>query len=141
MSARLDEVAGPDEQRATIVLVTFTTPDQITAYQRRRNLPFPILVDEQREVYDAYGMGRGSFLDVWGWRAFRRYWQILRPSGPGDRHDLHQATEDTRQLGGDIVITPDGRLSWAHWSVRSTDRPSVDEIVRAVSDASSTERS
>ena len=135
MSDRLDEIAGPDGQRATIALVTFTSPDEITAYQRRRDLPFPILLDEHRDVYDAYGMGRGSFLDVWGWRAIRRYWQILRPSGPGSRSDLRPATEDTRQLGGDVVIAPDGRLAWAHWSEHSTDRPSVDDIVGAVTDA------
>lgn len=140
MSDRLDEITGPGGRRATVALITFTTPDEVAAYQRRRDLPFPILIDERRDVYDAYGMGQGSFLDVWGWRAIRRYWQILRPSGPGRRRDLRPATEDTRQLGGDVVIAPDGRLAWAHWSVRSTDRPSVDDIVRAV-DAATTGRS
>lgn len=135
MSDRLGDVAGPDGERATVVLITFTTTDELDHYQRRRRLPFPILLDTDRQVYDAYGLGRGSFLDVWGWRAIRRYWQILRPSGPGSRRDLRSATEDTRQLGGDVVIAPDGRLAWAHWSERSTDRPSVDEIACAVAEA------
>ena len=135
MSDRLDEIAGPDEERSHVALVTFTTPDEAAAYQQRRQLPFPILIDEDRTVYRAYGLGRGSFLDVWGWRAVRRYWQILRPSGPGSRHDLQPTSEDTRQLGGDMVIAPDGRLAWGHWSLNSSDRPSVDEIVHAVSEA------
>lgn len=135
MSDRLDDITGPNGERPHLALITFATPDDVVAYQQRRRLPFPILVDSQRRVYDAYGMGRGSFLDVWGWRAIRRYWQILRPSGPGSRRDLQPATGDTRQLGGDIVIAPDGRFAWGHWSVRSTDRPSVDEIVHAVVDA------
>lgn len=141
MRDRLDEVAGPDGERASVVMITFTTSGELDGYQQRRRLPFPILLDPDRQVYDAYGMGRGSFLDVWGWRAIRRYWQILRPSGPGSRSDLRPATEDTRQLGGDIVIAPDGRLAWGHWSERSTDRPSVDEIVRAVAEATAGDRS
>ncbi len=135
MSDRLDEVRGGNGERAAVVLITFTTPDELAAYQRRRRVPFPILIDSDRSVYHAYGLGRGSFLDVWGWRALRRYWQILRPSGPGSRDDLHTPTEDTRQLGGDMVIAADGRLVWGHWSDRSTDRPSVDEIVQAVTEA------
>ncbi len=141
MRDRLDEVAGPHGERAAVVLITFTTPEELDAYQQRRQLRFPILIDSDRTVYDAYGMGRGSFLDVWGWSAARRYWQILRPSGPGSRDDLQSPTEDTRQLGGDMVIAPDGRLAWGHWSSRSSDRPGVDDIVRAVSDARAKERS
>lgn len=135
MSDRLADVAGPNGERSHVALITFTTPGEVAAYQQRRQLPFPILVDADRHVYESYGMGQGSFLDVWGWRAIRRYWQILRPSGPGSRDDLQPATEDTRQLGGDMVISPDGRLVWGHWSNRSTDRPSVDDIVHAVADA------
>ena len=138
MSARLDDIAGPGRARAHVALVTFTTPDEVAAYQQRRRLPFPILIDADRHVYNAYGLGRGSFLDVWGWSAVRRYWQILRPSGPGRRSDLQPTSEDTRQLGGDMVIAPDGRLTWGHWSLRSTDRPSVDEIVEAVAEATAT---
>lgn len=123
------------------MLITFTTSEDLDGYQRRRRLAFPILLDTDRHVYDAYGMGRGSFLDVWGWQAIRRYWQILRPSGPGTRADLQATTEDTRQLGGDMVIAPDGRLAWGHWSERSTDRPSVDEIAHAVAEATAGTRS
>ena len=136
MRDRLSDIAGSDGSRAEVALITFTNDAELAAYQQRRALPFPILVDEARGVYHSYGMGRGSFLDVWGWRSLRRYWQILRPSGAGSRDDMRPATEDTRQLGGDMVIAPDGRLAWGHWSENSADRPSVDEIARAVADAS-----
>lgn len=120
---------------AHVALITFTTAEELVEYRTRRNLPCPILVDSQRTVYGDYGFGRARFLDVWGWQAIQRYWQILRPSGPGHRSDLRATAEDTRQLGGDMVIAPDGRLTWGHWSRRSTDRPSVDDIVRAVTSA------
>lgn len=132
VSRRLDDLAGAGGERVDVVLVTFATPDALAEYQEQRHLPFPILVDADRTVYDAYDLDHGSFLDVWGWRAIRRYWQILRPSGPGSWRHLHAANDDTRQLGGDFVIAPDGLLAWGHWSTRSTDRPSVDQLVDAV---------
>ena len=46
--------------------------------------------------------------------------------------DLASATEDTRQLGGDFVIAPDGRLSWGYWSEGPADRPFVHEVLDAV---------
>ena len=141
MRDRLTDVAGSNGTLAEVVLITFTTKDELDMYQQRRHLPFPILVDADRSVYRSYGLGRASFLDVWGWNAIRRYWQILRPSGPGTRADMHAATEDTRQLGGDMVIAPDGRLAWGHWSANSADRPSVDDIAHAVADATERTRS
>jgi len=138
---RLTDIAGTHGTRAEVAMITFTTDDELDVYQQRRQLPFPVLIDADRGVYRAYGLGRGSVLDVWGWRALRRYWQILRPSGPGSRNDMHAATEDVRQLGGDMVIAPDGRLAWGHWSANSADRPSVDDIVHAVTDAEAAARS
>lgn len=115
-----------------VVLVTFTTSDELDHYQRRREIPFRIVLDPDRSVYEAYGLGRGSFFQVWGWSTLRKYFSILKPTGPGRLSDLDAATEDTRQLGGDFVIAPDGRLAWGYWSTGPADRPSVDEIANAV---------
>lgn len=119
--------------RAEIVLVTFTTPDRLDEYQQRRSLTVPILIDTDRSVYNAYGLGRGSLGTVWGWSTLRRYAQILRTTGV--RHglsDMSGATEDTRQLGGDFVIAPDGTLAWLHRSDGPADRPDIDVIADAV---------
>jgi len=116
--------------------VTFTTPDRLDEYQRRRSLTVPVLIDADRSVYATYGLGRGSFIKVWGWSTLRRYAQILRSSrtmGVGHRlSDMTGTTEDTRQLGGDFVIAPDGALAWLHRSDGPADRPAADEISDAV---------
>lgn len=124
MSERLDDTAE-------VVLLTFTTADLLDEYQERRDLSLPILIDGNRDVYAAYGLGRGSIGRIWGWATLRRYAQILRQSDHGVA-DLASATEDTRQLGGDFVIAPDGRLSWGYWSEGPADRPLVDEVLDAV---------
>ena len=130
----MSERLGPE---AELVLLTFTTSGELEEYQRRRELSIPILVDSNRKVYAAYGLGRGSLGRVWGWATMRRYAQILRRSDRGFA-DLTSATEDTRQLGGDFVVAPDGRLSWGYWSEGPADRPFVHEVLDAVEQAGST---
>jgi len=127
VSERLDD-------SAELVLLTFTTAELLDGYQQRRDLSVPILIDGNRDVYAAYGLGRGSIGRIWGWATLRRYAQILRRSDHGIT-DLASATEDTRQLGGDFVITPDGRLGWGYWSEGPADRPFIHEVLGAVDQA------
>ena len=115
-----------------VALVTFTDPELVTAYQVTHEFPFPVLSDPDRATYRAYGLDRGSLTRVWGWRALRRYVEIFRSEGFGAVRALQRPAEDTRQLGGDFVIGPDGRLAYGFWGEGPHDRPSVDELVAAV---------
>jgi len=111
------------------VLVTFTQPELLQAYLARNQLTFPVLVDADRAAYRSYGFGRGSVARVWGIQAARRYLEILRRDGSSG---LKKPTEDTLQLGGNIVVAPDGTLAWGYWGRGPDDRPTVDELVAAV---------
>jgi len=104
----------------------------MAAYQATNELPFPVLGDPGRQVYSLYGLGRGSVARVWGLRAAKRYVSILRKDGFGR---LQKSDEDTLQLGGDFVIGPDGTLVYGFWGAGPDDRPSVDDLVTAVSAA------
>ena len=112
-----------------MVLVTFTEPDQLQAYVGRNDLAFPVVMDHDRSAYRAYGFGRGSVARVWGLKSARRYVEILRRDGTSG---LDKPVEDTRQLGGNIVIAPDGTLEWGFWGKGPGERPTVDELVAAV---------
>ncbi|MEE9415054.1 MAG: AhpC/TSA family protein, partial [Acidimicrobiales bacterium] len=63
MRDRLTEL-GDNTQ---IILVTFTDPTNLDAYQSSHELPFPILVDPDRDAYRAFGLGRGSIARIYGW--------------------------------------------------------------------------
>ena len=112
-----------------VVLITFTDPAALADYQRRNALPFAVVADPERAAYRAYGLGRGSIARVWGWQAARRYLEILRATGV---RSWRRPTEDTLQLGGDFVVDPDGTLTYGFWGRGPDDRPSVDELVAAV---------
>lgn len=122
MRDRLDELG-----EALVVLVTFTRQRNLRGYRGRLGLPYPVLSDEQRVAYRAYGLGRGAWWRVWGPATLRAYAGLVRR---GAR--LRRPEEDTLQLGGDFVVGPDGRLLYTYRSRGPADRPPVDELVRAV---------
>lgn len=128
MRDRLTDL-GPD---TVVVMITFTTLGLLDTYLDDYELPFPVLLDPERDTYRAYGLARGSWHRVWGLRAARRYIELIRRDGLGG---LHRPTEDTLQLGGDFVIAPDGTLAWGYWGEGPDDRPSVDDLVEAVGEA------
>ncbi len=109
--------------------MTFTDRVNLVSYSKTNRLPFPVLTDGDRSAYRAFGLGRGPVARVWGWRAARRYVEILRTDGFGS---LRRPSEDTLQLGGDFIIDRTGRLAYGFWGDGPDDRPSVDALIDAV---------
>ena len=110
-----------------VVIVTFENTSLAQRYAEKTELRWPLLVDDQRKLYRAYGMEHGGWWNVWGWPAWKIYARLL---WKGRR--LQKATGDTQQLGGDIVVDPAGivRLHWI--GSGPADRPSVDELLSVV---------
>jgi len=119
---------GPD---TSVALVTFSSGGLLADYVAHHALPFPVLTDPDRLTYHAFGLERGTRRRVWGWRAARRYLEIVRRDGIGG---LRRPEEDPLQLGGDFVIGPDGTITYAFRSEGPDDRPGVDVLVAAVRD-------
>ncbi|MEM9561458.1 MAG: AhpC/TSA family protein [Actinomycetota bacterium] len=113
-----------------VAAIAFADPWRLADHHRRLELPFPLLADPDRTLYRRFGLGRGSVRQVWNPGTLALYGRLLRQGRRPAR-----PTEDTRQLGGDVVIGPDGRLA-AAFRPRSPDaRPTIDELVAAVSAA------
>jgi alkyl-hydroperoxide reductase/thiol specific antioxidant family protein len=115
---------------AEVVVIAFAAPGYVAAYQRDRLAPLTVLVDESRQVYRAYGLGRGSVRTVWGPKTWWAYAKLIRQ---GRR--FQRPTEDTLQLGGDFVVGRDGRLVYVFRSADPDDRPTVDDLLVAVREA------
>lgn len=115
---------------ASVVLITFTRPRNLRGFRHRLGLAYPVVADETRDVYRAYGLGRGAWRQIWSLPTLWTYGRLWRG---GAR--LRRPTEDIRQLGGDFVVDPDGVLVYTYRSKRPDDRPSVDELVLAVRSA------
>lgn len=124
MRDRLDEFAPNTD----VVVVTFTDSERFEGYLGRNDLPFPVVIDPDRTAYRAFGLGRASIARAWGVRPALAY---LRLFARGRWRDLRRPTEDTLQLGGDFVISPDGALVYGFWSSGPDDRPRIEELIAA----------
>ena len=118
----LDELAP-----ASVVVVTFATPERLSAYRRHLRLPFPILADTDRAFYRAYGLARASLRRVYSWATICQYIRLI---ARGRR--LRRPTEDTKQLGGDFVIDATGRIAFAYRSAGPHDRPDIATLIATV---------
>jgi len=110
------------------IVVTFTGDhSRLAAYREHLDLDVPLLADTNRELYGLLGAGRGSVRQVWSPGTIAMYARLLRR---GRR--LRPTTEDTRQLGADAIVDPEGRLRRV-WLPPSPDaRPPVADIGTAL---------
>lgn len=123
MRDHLDELGDT----TIVAAVTFAQQADLAPHRAHLDLPFPLLADPERTLYRRFGLGRGSLRDIWGIGTLRLYGQLIRR---GRR--LQRPTQDTRQLGGDFVIGPSGRLAAGFWPASPDDRPTVDQLIEAV---------
>ena len=115
-----------------VLVVSFDPPRRIGGYCRLHRLPFVCLSDERRAAYRAYGLGRASWLRTLTPRALAPYVTLYFRARRGGGRRPDYGGQDLRQMGGDFVVAPDGRLTLAHASHDPADRPSVEQILAAI---------
>jgi len=110
-----------------IVVVTFEAGHFARQYIEETGLVWPVLVDENRELYQAYGMLAASFWDIWGPKT---WWAYLKAILSGQK--LQQSHGDISQRGGDVLIDPEGVVRLHHVGEGPADRPSLAMILKRV---------
>lgn len=120
-----------EELGVRVLVVTFQ-PDAVGLnYIRQTGLQWPLLIDEARELYGAYGMERGRWgellaPEMW-WAYFKLMARGRRPRGPSGG--------DVKQLGGDVLIDPQGTVRLHHVGRNPADRPPVNSLLQTVREA------
>ncbi len=108
---------------AEVLVISFGTPTLARAWLEETCMSFTLLLDQEREVYSAYGLGR-SWLRSWNLKTLWFYARLLLR---GRR--WHGIKGDSTQLGGDFIVGAEGTMHLAYPSRDSTDRPSVDDLL------------
>lgn len=119
-----------------IVALFFSQVRRLPEYRARFAIPdtIPLLADEGRAVYRAYGMRVGSLREIYSPEVIAKYARLIR----GGMKMKLKTDEDTRQLGGDVIVGPDGRIILAHCSKNQADRPSVESLIATIRTAQGT---
>jgi hypothetical protein len=113
------------EQGVDVLPVTFESEEIAGKYAADQ--PWPVLMDPERQLYAAYGLDRGSFWQIWGPAS---WWGFIKLLVSG--HKLHWPTDDVYQLGGDVLIDPEGTVRLHYVSRNPMDRPSLDALLERV---------
>jgi hypothetical protein len=113
---------------ARIALIGQATPRQAAHFRSQQGLHLRVLADEKRESYKAAGARRANARELVGptvmakgaLATIRTRRLQTRPIG------------DVAQLGGAMVIVPDGRVAWSHMSQDASDNAQPPEILAAL---------
>jgi hypothetical protein len=115
-----------DRAELDVAIVSPGAPEPLQRVGRELGLTVPLLSDPAWSTYRAFGFGRagaGTLLfspRAW-WAGFRSVLKGRRPRRP---------TEDYAELGGDVLLAPDGRVAWIRRSRSAADRPGPSEVLR-----------
>ncbi len=107
--------------------MTFDAGPLATAYVRETDLEWSLLIDEERTLYQSYGLDRGDFRNTDGPAAVWSYEKLL---SRGRR--LRLPASDVRQLGGDVLIDADGIVQIHHVGSGPADRPEISVLLEPV---------
>jgi peroxiredoxin len=112
---------------AKIAVVTFAPHQRLAAYRDHLQLPFDVVSDPDRTLYQLLGAERGNTRQVWSAGTIRMYARLLRS---GRR--LRRPTEDIRQLGADAVTGRHGDLRYLSLPSTPDARPPIGDLIAAL---------
>ena len=123
-----DEITGAG---ARLVLIGQATPKHAAHYRRRFAPSIPILADEKRETYPLAGAVRGGASELFSPNV------VMKGIGRSAKNRTVQGRPvgDVRQLGGTLLVMPDGAVAWSHLSTDAADNATIPEIIEAVEKA------
>lgn len=111
-----------------VLLVSFEPVQRVRFFLEGVDFGWPVVVDEARDLYRAYGLERGGWRQVWLSRRTVAHYarSLFRGRIP------RRPTGDTLQLGGDFLIDGKGIVQFVHRSIEPADRPPVPQILAAI---------
>ncbi len=117
-----------DRYHVACLAVTFETQQQAQRYVDEFELDWPMLVDVERTIYRAFDLDpRASMWNLIRPTFWPRYLSLMLR---GRR--VRKPTGDIYQLGGNVLVDPDGIVRLHRGSTNPLDRPSPEQILRVV---------
>src|SRR3954468_1140158 len=111
------------------MLIGQATPKHAAHYKRRFAPDLEILADEKRESFKAMGFPRAGATGLIGPKSLAK--GVVRgASGVG----VGRVIGDVQQLGGTVVVMPDGEIAWTHYMRDASDTGSIDDLLEALND-------
>ena len=120
------------EAGVRLLVIGQGTPEQARHFRDTQKVgDLELLVDSKRQAYRAAGTKIATFTELLGPRVVARGAKRSLASGVRQGRTVgHPA-----QLGGVLLVMPDGSIPYAHLSDDASDNPPNEEVLRAVNEA------
>lgn len=113
--------------RCHIVIISFTSSvSSARQWINETQCPFKLYCDPHRHLYRYFGFPANAYARVWNVETLD-YYVEQKLSGKKLPTKLDE-NDDPNQMGGDVIISRDGRVIWMQRSKSPTDRPSVQQL-------------
>jgi peroxiredoxin len=117
-----------EQASVRLVLVGMGTPEESAVFAEKSGLPFPVISDPGRRLYQAFGLKMASALELLSPSvAFKAFAAMVQGHGVG------MPVGDIRQLSGVFIIDTAGRIVFSHIAKDPADHPDADTILAALS--------
>jgi hypothetical protein len=114
-------------RNVSVFIVSFDSDLMAQAYAKSSGLKWPVLIDKDRVLYQAYGFEQMNAWTHFNPVSIAKYLGLTLkgylPGKPG---------VDWQQLGGDVLLDPQGTVRLIYRSNSPHDRPSVSSILSTI---------
>lgn len=106
-----------------VVAVTMGDVEQAAAFRAKHHLQFSCLADPDRQVYEAFQVGKGGFMNIAGPKVWLPGLMSVARAGTS------KPVGDIHQLQAGFVVASDGFLRLVHYPDYSSDNLSNAEVI------------
>jgi len=116
---------------ARVVLVGMGPPKESEKFLKKFAIPFEMVCDPERKIYDAYGLKR---MGVLGFLSPSLALKSLSAVAKGNLVGIPEG--DVKQLAGVFIIDMTGHVNFRHLSADPADFASAESVLAALKDLS-----
>ncbi len=107
------------------------TPAHAADFRKSQKVDLPLLVDPDRRTYEAVGAKKATLSELVGPRVALKAARRVVSAGVRQGRTIG----DPAQLGGVLVVAPDGSVPYAHLARDAGDNPPNQEVLEAAAAA------
>ena len=113
---------------ARVVLVGLGTPEESAAFKARFEVPFALIADPKKKLFDAFRLKQASFASLLTPAMAARGITAMIIKG----HGIGAPVGDVRQLPGVFIIDTAGRTRFSHFAAHAADHPDAAVLLEAL---------
>lgn len=110
-----------------VVLVGMGTPEESAAFSKKTEVPFQVISDPGRRLYQTFGLKMASTLELISPAVVVKAFAAMAQG-----NTVGMPVGDIRQLPGVFVIDTGGRIVFSHIAKDPADHPDADTILAAL---------